>query len=147
MAGRKRKFDTVEEMQQAIDNYFRLQDAEKKPYTVQGLCRILGFSTRQSLINYEGYNDINDKPFLDTLKSAKLRVEENKIEGAMMGKFNAASIIFDLKNNHGHSDKQEIVTKDETDNIDLSKLTDEELRAYLQLAAKCKTDTSGTSEA
>lgn len=36
---------------------------------------------------------------------------------------------------------------DKTAKIDLSKLTDAELRKYLELAAKCTTDTSGDSEA
>ena len=107
MAGRKRKFKTVEQMQKAIDNYFRRQKRNNRPLTVQGLALALGFTTRQSLFNYEGYTDEKDKSFLDTIKKAKLQIEENKLEGMLSGDYNTAGVIFDLKNNHGHTDKVE----------------------------------------
>ncbi len=60
----------------------------------------MGFSSRQSLINYEGYSE----EFFDAIKRAKLRVEvyceERLVEN------NPSGAIFALKN-FGWSDKQE----------------------------------------
>ncbi len=105
---RKRNFDTIEAMQEAIDNYKKVAKRSNRPLTIQGLALALGFTSRQSLLNYEGYTDSSDKSFLDTIKKAKLEIEMDKVEGAMMGDYNSAVTIFDLKNNHGHKDKQEI---------------------------------------
>ena len=102
---RPRKFDTIEQMQEAITEYFKDAEERGAPFTVQGLGFALGFKCRQSLQNYEGYTDENQKPFLDTIKKAKYFIENNKVEGAMNGKYNTAFTIFDLKNNHGHEDK------------------------------------------
>jgi len=54
-------------MQIAVDTYFASTD---RP-SVCGLTLHLGFTSRQSLLNYEGY----DPEFLDTIKRAKLRIE------------------------------------------------------------------------
>ena len=40
-------------------------------------------------------------------KDRKLIIEENKLEGMLSGDYNTAGVIFDLKNNHGHTDKVE----------------------------------------
>ncbi len=102
---RPRKFDTVEDMEQEIIKYFEESATSGFPLTIQGLALTLGFSTRQSLLNYEGYTDKNKEPFLDTIKKAKLAIEQSKLDGAFLGTFNPAITIFDLKNNHGHEDK------------------------------------------
>ena len=105
---RTKEFETVEAMQAAIDAYKKSCERKKRPLTVQGLALALGFTSRTSLLNYEGYTDIDNKPFLNTIKRAKLEIEEDKVTGAMMGEYNNAIVIFDLKNNHGHKDKTEI---------------------------------------
>jgi len=102
-AGRPRKFESVEEMQIEIDKYFKQCKTDDDPATVQGLALALGYNSRQSLLNYEGYSD----EFLDTIKRAKLRIENAKITGALKGKLNPTIVIFDLKNNHDHKDKTE----------------------------------------
>ena len=111
---RYREFDTVKDMQDAIDAYKKHCNRRKRPLTVQGLALALGFNSRTSLLNYEGYTDANDEPFLNTIKRAKLEIEEDKVVGAMLGEYHAAVTIFDLKNNHGHKDRTEI----EQTNID-----------------------------
>lgn len=86
------KYKTVEELETAIERFF--QDCEGKPLvdddgtaitdkhgnpvivgskppTVTGLALALGFTTRQSLLNYQGR-----KAFLDTITRAKSRCEE-----------------------------------------------------------------------
>ncbi len=94
--GRPRKYQSVEQLQAAIDSYF--ESTEK--VTVTGLALHLGLNSRQSLINNEGYSE----EFLDAIKRAKLRVEmyyeEHLVES------NAAGSIFALKN-FGWRDKQE----------------------------------------
>lgn len=87
---KKRMYETPEEMQEVIDQYFK--DCEGKPLivdgevlrgkygeiiydnahppTVTGLALALGFTTRQALINYQGR-----KGFVDTVSRAKSRIE------------------------------------------------------------------------
>jgi hypothetical protein len=92
--GRPRKYQSVEQLQTAIDSYF--ESTEK--VTVTGLTLHLGFNSRQDLINYEGYSE----EFHDAIKRAKLRVEvyyEERLVGS-----HAAGPIFALKN-FGWSDK------------------------------------------
>ena len=95
--GRPRKYKNVKTLQKAIDDYFQTEDK----VTITGLALHLGFATRQSLLNNEGYSD----EFLDTIKKAKTRVE-NYYEKALMGN-HATGAIFALKN-FDWNDKKEI---------------------------------------
>jgi hypothetical protein len=108
-------------MQKAIDAYYEKQKREDRPLTVQGLALALDFNSRVSLLNYEGYTDDDDKEFLSTIKKAKLFIENNKVEGMLTGDYTAAGVIFDLKNNHGHKDKQvrEVVKADDLEDDEL----------------------------
>ena len=94
--GRPRKYESPEEMQQAIDVYFHT--ASKT--TICGLALALGFMSRNSLLSYEGYSE----EFFGTIKTAKSRVEAY-YEGHLV-ESNAAGSIFALKN-FGWKDKQE----------------------------------------
>lgn len=125
---RPRTFKTVKEMDKAIQEYFKRQDRKKRPYTIQGLCLALGFTSRASLLNYEGYTDDEDKEFLNTIKKARLIIEEHKVEGMISGDYGAAGVIFDLKNNHNHKDKQtrEVVKADDLDDEEL----DEQIKRF-----------------
>ena len=138
-AGQPQKFKTVEELQTAIDEYFdycdnRIQNVYSKardevieiinpaPYTIMGLARALKMS-RQCLLCYEkakGY-----EKFYDTVKAGKLRVGEDVETRSIEG--NAAGPIFNLKNNFGHKDKQEVELSG-----GLSERTDEELALRLK---------------
>lgn len=94
--GRPRKYESVAEMQKAIDEYF---NAGNKT-TICGLALHLGFNSRQSLLNYEGYGE----EFLDTIKHAKSRIEAYYEEH--LTEPNVAGSIFALKN-FGWKDKIE----------------------------------------
>ena len=94
--GRPPTYETVEEMQEIIDNYFEMCDGvllkdkkgeimfdkwgqpiylNQKPYTVTGLALALGFTSRQTLLNYQG------KPeFMDTITQAKLKIEDYAVQ-------------------------------------------------------------------
>ena len=116
--GRPRKFETVEEMQVAIDAYFDACAARTievvtrkgdlitikrpEPYTVTGLALALDLC-RQSLLNYEG-----DPEFVDTIKKAKERIHHDLERRAYDGEGSTAGVIFGLKNNYHWKDSQEI---------------------------------------
>lgn len=120
---RPRKYNKVEDMQVAIDKYFKECDENKVPYTITGLAIALGFDSRQSLLNYCNYEDDEDNSFLDTIKRAKTTCEFDIERGLLSGKYNPTGAIFNLKNNYGWVDKQEIAADVNTDmniNIELS---------------------------
>ena len=94
--GRKPTFTSAEEMQEKIDAYFAscepelLRDRDGtpmlnkngepvyvggRPMTIQGLALALGFTSRQSLLNYKAKRE-----FMDTVTRARLRVEQYAAE-------------------------------------------------------------------
>lgn len=138
--GRPPFYNTVEELQARIDEYWNYIKGEadegggwiRQPEyaTVTGLALYLGFTTRQALLNYEGKDE-----FVDAVKKAKTKIE-SAYEQALFGK-NAAGPIFALKN-FGWTDKQEIDQKTtiQDERIDESTLTDEELRFLAEIQRK-----------
>lgn len=121
-AGRPPIFETLEELEQKIDEYFKHLDGEyttetkydedgneyvdrnytrsPEAATITGLSLYLGFESRQSIYDYE-----KNGKFSYTIKRARLKVE-NAYEKALLSK-NSTGAIFALKN-FGWSDKQEI---------------------------------------
>ncbi len=132
--GRPPKFKNKEEMQEKIDQYFKdcegkvLKDDKnepifnkhgqvvivgQKPLTMTGLARALGFSSRQSLLNYEG-----KKEFLDTIMRARMRVEEYT-EECLFYKESANGAKFSLANNFaGWTEKKEIEADIHTEKLE-----------------------------
>lgn len=124
--GRPLKFQTVEELDQAIKAYFDMCDphteqrlveagvnergetifvkravlTEQKPYTVSGLARALGID-RSTLIDYKERDE-----FSHSVKAAYERCHEYA-ESQLYGRA-ATGAAFSLKNNWGWRDKQEI---------------------------------------
>lgn len=110
--GVHKKFETVEQLQKLIDEYFakcdaRIEDVLTKdgelikknnpcPYTVEGLAVYLDMD-RHTLQDYEKLP--SHAIFHATIKKAKARVLQNLQERALDGKNNAAITIFNLKNN------------------------------------------------
>jgi len=153
MAGRPAIFETVEELQAKIDEYFiwlrgDFQEVEKRdedddPYTdrvysrypedptITGLALFLGFESRQSIYDYEKNGE-----FSYTIKRARLYVE-NSYEKDLRSKHSTGA-IFALKN-FGWADKTEIDHTSKGQSLngkDLSKLTDEELRTMSEIEKK-----------
>ena len=117
MAGRPLKYNSVKAMEKDIDKYFADCDKNGRPYTVSGLAYALG-TNRQTLINYE-----EKEEFVDTIKRAKAKIELFNEELLYSKDAPTAGVIFNLKNNYGWKDKQEIeadVKNDMTINIELS---------------------------
>lgn len=101
-AGRPKKYNKKEEIEEKIEKYFNECDEKGKPYTVTGLGLALNMS-RQDLINYS-----KDEEFFDTIKKAKLKIE-NYLEEHLLTDTSVTGIIFNLKNNYNWKDKQENV--------------------------------------
>jgi hypothetical protein len=91
------------------------------PYTITGLSLPLGFTSRQSLLNYQG-----KKEFMDAITRAKLRVEEYANirtfdkEGVQGAKFTL------INNFEGYKEKKDIEHSGELSQVvivdDISKL-------------------------
>lgn len=118
--GRPLKFNSVEELQQKIDDYFVWCDSQvkgiltergvkiiKKPYTMSGLAIHLGCD-RKTLVNYS-----KNEEYFHAIKAARQRVEGYIEEGMLSGELSAVPCIFNMKNNFGWADKQEIDLKAE----------------------------------
>lgn len=118
--GRPRIFDTPEQMQAAIDDYFEscwgiieitkgegenrtteTRRVQERPYTIMGLALALNMC-RETLCDYAKQGQ-----FSDIVKRAKQTVELAVEEQLIAGK-NATGPIFWLKNHAGYRDKQEL---------------------------------------
>lgn len=115
--GRPLKYKTVEELESAIEEYFDWCDnrttsvyikeagdnvpiSNPAPYTMSGLAYALDMS-RQALLDYSKKDE-----FLDAIKRARARVEQD-VETRLMDGKAPAGAIFNLKNNFGWKDKNE----------------------------------------
>jgi hypothetical protein len=122
--GRPRKYKTASEVEYKIDKYFAECDEENRPYTVTGLALALGMS-RQDLLNYSERTDDEGKSFFDTIKKAKNKIESRIEEGLLSGRYNSTGAIFNLKNNYGWKDKQEVEQSGGLDNTITIKTSEE----------------------
>jgi len=124
-------YNSPEALQEAIDNYFDWVDNENikrkdagdrlKPYTLSGLCIYLGLSK-------DTWWEYGKRPEMaETVKEAKHKVENYVEEGLLNSALNTIGAVFNLKNNFGWADKQE-VTVNQTD----TKLTVDEIREAMK---------------
>ena len=101
--GKNRKYKNAEEMRVLVEEYFNICNQNKIPYTMSGLARHLGLS-RKTLLEYKKkYGG----EYADVIEEAKTRIEEF-VETCLFKKNIATGVIFNLKNNFGWADKQEI---------------------------------------
>lgn len=104
--GRPRKYTTGEEFSTKVEEYFNTKgrviskDLDIRVYTMSGLCLYLGI-TRETLSEYS-----RDPMFTDTIKRARMRVENNLEELALLGAVDKTVAIFSLKNNFGWKDNR-----------------------------------------
>lgn len=112
--GRPPKYKTPEQMQKAIDAYFKDCPDQAEVFvggeigvitvpspTITGLALYLGFCDRFSMYEYEQRPE-----FTDTIKNARARMVNIYEQNVTHGK-NPSGAIFMLKN-FGYSDKQEL---------------------------------------
>lgn len=107
--GRPPLYDSVEELDKAIQKYFDDCKKDKRPYTMSGLAYALGMD-RTSLIRYG-----KDERFYNSVKRAKEFVEQSLEEKLISTAGVATGIIFNLKNNYDWKDKQDIDANVNTD--------------------------------
>ena len=123
MAGRPKKYTEAEIMRQKINKYFNECDKKNEPYTVTGLCLALNIC-RDTLSEYA-----KNQEFSDTIKKAKLKVE-NYLEKHLITDSSTTGIIFNLKNNFGWTDKQQLEHSGNINNP-FEGLSTEELRQLI----------------
>lgn len=122
--GRPKAYTEAEIMKQKIDKYFQECEQKNEPYTITGLCIALDIC-RDTLSEY-----MKNDEFSDTIKKAKLKVE-NYLEKHLITDSSTTGIIFNLKNNFGWSDKQQIEHSGNVNNP-FSELSTEELRQLIK---------------
>lgn len=128
-AGRPMAYNSVEELEAAIEEYFDSEDAyitesEGKSVfspTVSGLAFHLGITT-ETLRTY-GEND----KFSATVKRAKQRIEIS-LEKRLYGQ-TVTGTIFNLKNNFGWKDKTE---REHTGTLGITDMSDDQLDKKLK---------------
>lgn len=111
--GRPPKYETVEELEKIIDDYFDSLKDDKGRYidvpAVSELGLFIGLS-RQAIINYSGRPE-----FMDTIKKAKQTIESFLEKNLTVGKAPVGT-IFNLKNNFDWKDRSEqLITNVEGD--------------------------------
>ena len=133
LVGRPPMYKSKEEIQEKIDKYFEecegkvLEDKDgnpilnkyggviiigSKPPTVTGLALALGFSTRQSLLNYQAQDE-----FLDTITRAKSRVEQYA-EERLFDRDGSHGAQFSLRNNFKGWKSKDIEEAEDTSTVD-----------------------------
>lgn len=122
--GRPKAYTQVEIMQKKIDGYFEECYKNNEPYTITGLCIALDIC-RDTLSEY-----MKKDEFSDTIKKAKLKVE-NYLEKHLITDSSTTGIIFNLKNNFGWSDKQQVEHSGNINNP-FSGMSTEELRQLVK---------------
>ena len=149
LGGRPPLYETPEQMQIVIDDYFKQCDGQvlkdddgntvfdkygkpvfigMKAYTVTGLALALGFTSRQALLNYQ-----HKKAFVDTVTRAKMRCQEYA-ENRLYDKEGSNGAKFSLSNNFGWAEKSEIINTNNNTNtaqIDLSGFSIDELKQLI----------------
>ena len=125
-SGRPAKYESPEEMQKIIDEYFEGCNKTKEVPTVTGLAYVLDVD-RKTLIRYENnqeeqwlknYDDSVRSEFSHTIKRAK-RYIENNYEQALFQQGKTIGAIFTLKNNYNYVDKQEVEQTNRTITVEL----------------------------
>ena len=128
--GRPFAFETDEELQERIDEYWDYCEEKERPKTFCGLAYYLGI-TRQTLHNYGA----GDK-FGHIITRARERIEMDMDERLQMVGNATTGIIFSLKNNyHWDADnkvKAEIESTNTNKNYDLSNLSTEQIKELLK---------------
>lgn len=90
------KFQTAEEMEEAIQVYFDYVEEHDLPPTMAGLALALGFKSTKTLRNYEDKSE----DFADIITIAKTRIEDWKNTALLKAEKQCQGIMFDLINHH-----------------------------------------------
>lgn len=135
--GRQPRYKSKEEIEEKIEAYFKECEGEilkddkgepifnkfgnpvvinQRPPTVTGLALVLGFTSRQALLNYQA-----KKEFVDTITRAKSRVEAYA-EERLFDRDGTSGAQFSLRNNFkGWTEKTELDEEEQQARIELNK--------------------------
>jgi hypothetical protein len=102
VTGRPPKFETPEDLENQIELFFDYCEEVDEVPDVEGLAVYLD-TTRKTLWEYEKKDE-----FSNTIKRCKDKIFHKKKQLAFKGKINPTVFIFDAKNNHEYTDKQEL---------------------------------------
>lgn len=102
--GRPRLVQSVKELEERAEAYFKDCNDKNEPYGMAGLAYALGFTDRKSLSDYSSYGE----KFAETLSVIRLRVEADKEKRLCSRDHFTPGVIFDLKNNFGWKDSQDL---------------------------------------
>lgn len=105
--GKPPLFKTPEEMQSKIDDYFDTLEIKGGLPTIAELAYFLGFADRRGLLYYHH----NKEEFNDTIKKARMRIEMAIEKELITRNGTVTGLIFNLKNNFGWKDTQDIKTE------------------------------------
>ena len=125
--GRPPKWTEPADVQAAIDKYFQRCEAGTKviiykrgepydtatrriPKTVAGLTLALGFTSRNSLLNYQcpDPDDPKQVEIMRIITRAKVDIEQDNVEGGMLGDYESRITGLNLASNYGYSIKSEV---------------------------------------
>jgi DNA-binding XRE family transcriptional regulator len=98
--GRPLLFETVEDLETKVEEYFKYCEEKDKPLTISGLALAIGCD-RRTIVNYS-----NKEEYFPTIKKARQMCERFAEEYLFSGK-NIAGAIFNLKNNYDWKDRTE----------------------------------------
>ena len=126
MAGRPRLFNTVEELEEKIQEFYDYCELKEVPLTFERLAVFIGID-RQTIYNYEKRDE-----YFDTIKRVRENIKADIMEKGMSGAINSTFGIFCLKN-YGYTDKQEITSTNTNvnKNIDMSQVSTEDLKKLI----------------
>lgn len=141
--GRPREYQSVDDFNAKVEEYFKeIEDANEESMrkfgklcrapNIAGLCLHLEIS-KETFYNYAKRVDGKNQSFVDSIKRASQALESYKLEKASLGQLKEITTIFDLKNNHGYVDKQELTLNETGD-----KLTAEEIKQRLKAKKEVK---------
>lgn len=125
--GRPRKFNSPEELQEKINEFYDYCEARELPLSFERLSTFIGID-RKTIYNYEKKDE-----YFHSIKEVRERIMADLMEKGLNGSINSTFGIFCLKN-YGYSDRQDIVASNTNvnKNIDVSNLTDEQLNKILE---------------
>ena len=110
LGGRPRKYENVEDFFTVVDDYFQyIREANKKDIRLipdlEGLCAFMAIS-RETLNAWE---TTRDQRYSDAIKMVKNQIAFCKKQLALKGKIPPLVFATDFNNNHGYTQKQEVI--------------------------------------
>lgn len=123
--GKPRIFNTVEELEQKINEFYDYCESHEETLTFERLATFIGVD-RKTIYNYRQRDE-----YLPTFKKVQERILADIMSKGLGNKINPTFGIFCLKN-YGYTDKQEIESTNTNKNISLEHLTTQEIKDLLK---------------